>query len=146
MAGRIIMKLDFSAYERMITEIEGLGGNIKGAVEEALKQAAETVQEDTVEAMEKRNLPAQGKYSHGWTAFSIATDITPKWSGTVASVNYGFNYHMPGAGGFLITGTPRMQPDYALEKIYAQKTYQKYLAGGVEEVLMDYLEDAFNGR
>jgi hypothetical protein len=47
------------------------------------------------------------------------------WSGSIAEIGVGFDFDKPGAGGFLITGTPRMAPDKALNKIYKSKKYMK---------------------
>lgn len=141
--GRNTLKLDFKAFEKMVTQLEKLGGNVKGAVNDALTQTAETIREDTIDALNRQYLPARGAYSHDVTIKSVVENTTVEWSGSVASVGVGFDYSKPGAGGFLITGTPRMQPDYALEKIYVQKKYMKLLANGIDDILMDYIEDAF---
>ena len=81
--------------------------------------------------MRASNLPAGGKYSQGDTAKSIIQNPKVSWTGNIGSLPIGFDYAKPGAGGFLITGTPRMKPDHKLETIYARK---KYWAGLMKEV------------
>ena len=95
--------------------------------------------------MANRYLPATGKYSTGDTKKSIAE---PKvvWSGTVAEVGLGFDKTKPGAGGFLITGTPRMEPDRKLEKIYARKKYLKQINEDLSEVLENAIDEVMGGR
>lgn len=137
-----IMQLDTSGFERLLEKIDALDGNIQKAVSDALGQAAETIKEDTADALSAGNLPAGGKYSLGDTKGSIVSDTSPKWEGMTAWVPVGFDFSRPGAGGFLISGTPRMAPDYQLQKMYKQKKYMKQIQQDIWDVLMDYLDDA----
>ena len=120
MAKRNTLNLELSGFNELVTKLEGLNGNVHKVVTSALQQAAETIEEDTRDAVKKSNLPAKGIYSTGDTEKAIATPSVT-WSGTVAEVGVGFDYSKNGAGGFLITGTPRMQPDRELQKMYKQK-------------------------
>ena len=54
----------------------------------------------------------------------------------------GFDFEKPGAGGYLITGTPRMKPDAALSKMYKQKAYMKKIQDDMENVILDLLVKA----
>jgi hypothetical protein len=110
-------------------------------VTDALLQVAETVRDDTVDAMAAINLPAQGKYSTGDTMRSIVEPAVT-WSGTVAETPVGFDFSKPGAGGFLISGTPRMQPNPKLEEIYTRKRYMNALQQDMQDVITDYIDDA----
>lgn len=136
------MKLDTEGFEPMIRRLENLGGNVKKAVADALGQAAETIAEDTKEAVTSANLPAGGKYSRGATAKSVITDASVNWQGDIAYIPIGFDFGAPGAGGYLITGTPKMKPDAALHRMYKQKQYMNFIQDGISEVLMDYISDA----
>ena len=133
------LSLDLSGFEELIVKLEGLEGDVKKVLTDGLEQVADTVQEDTREAMANRYLPATGKYSTGDTKKSIAE---PKvvWSGTVAEVGLGFDKTKPGAGGFLISGTPRMQPDAELAKIYTKKKYKQ----GIQDDMIAVVEDAID--
>ena len=145
MAKRNTLKLELGGFNELVTKLEGLQGDVQKVVTEALMQAAETIQEDTKNAMEKQYLPAQGKYSAGETVRSI---VTPKveWSGTVAEVGVGFDYSMPGAGGFLITGTPKMQPTRELNRIYKQKKYMRQIQSDMEAVVADEINKKMEGK
>lgn len=143
--GRNTLKLDTSAFDRMVSHLKDLGGDVQKAVTDALQQAAETITEDTQDAVTAPNLPRGGEYSHGDTAASI---VAPKviWIGGVqAEVGVGFDYSKPGAGGFLITGTPRMRPDTALQRIYKRKTYMRNIQQDLCDVVEDYIVDALEG-
>lgn len=146
MAKRNQLSLDFQIFERYAEEIDKLGGNLKLVVNDAMQQAGETVAADTLDAVNASNLPAKGIYSRGATAASVIkeNEIRVEWSGLIAEVGLGFDKTKPGAGGFLISGTPRMKPDYALEDIYARKKYQKQLIKDVFEIFMDAVDNLMN--
>ena len=112
---------------------------------DALEQAAETIEEDTRDAMAKRYLPAQGAYSTGETKKTI---VSPKvvWSGTIAETGVGFDYGKRGAGGFLISGTPRMEPNRELAKIYTRKKHMKQIQSDMQDVVMDAIDRAMEGK
>lgn len=139
--GRNILKLDTTGFDRLIDHLKELDGNVQEAVTDALEQAGETITEDTHDAVSPPNLPAGGKYSHGDTEASI---VEPKvtWVGTTAEMPVGFDFSKPGAGGWLITGTPRMRPDMALQKIYKRKKYMQEIQKDMADVVQDYIADA----
>lgn len=143
MAGRNQLKIEFSAFADYAETIDRLGGNLKDIVDDAMTQAAETVAADTLAAMASSNLPAKGKYSTGETEASVIreNEVKVEWSGNIAEVGLGFDKKKPGAGGFLITGTPRMQPDYALEDIFARKKYQRQIVDDMTEIFQDAVND-----
>ena len=144
MARRNTLRLDTSGFEELITKLDAVGGGVQKAVTDALLQAAETVRDDTVDAMASINLPAQGKYSTGDTMRSIVEPAVT-WSGTVAETPVGFDFSKPGAGGFLISGTPRMQPNPKLEEIYTRKRYMNALQQDMQDVITDYIIDKMEG-
>lgn len=118
------ISIDFSNFSAYAEELEHLGADLQRVFTEVMEEEAKTIQSDTINALSSGNLPAQGRYSKGTTKSSV--DLYPKveWSGSIGEVGLGFDKTKPGAGGFLITGTPRMQPDHALEQIYGRKTYE----------------------
>ena len=127
--------LDTSAFDGIIKQIQDLGGDVRGAVDMALEQAAETIREDTYEALEPANLPAVGKYSTGQTSESVITDDKVHWTWSIGWIPVGFDYLAQGAGGFLISGTPKMKPDMALRKMYKQKKYMSEIQQDIKDVL-----------
>jgi len=142
---RNTLRLDTSGFEEMLRKLDSLGGDVKNAVSNALIQSAETITEDTEEAMLAANLPAGGRYSTGTTRESIVRDQQVQWEGLIGSVPVGFDFSKPGAGGYLITGTPRMQPNRALNRMYKQKRYMNQIQKDMGEVIMDYVIEKMEG-
>ena len=133
--------VDFSAFAEYAEKLDRLGADLKDIIGDAMEEAAKQVQEDTADAVESANLPAGGQYSDGETRASIVRDVTPKWSGSIGEVHLGFDKSKPGAGGFLITGTPKMAPDAALAEMYSGKKYQRQINKMIEEHLQKALDE-----
>ena len=140
--GKNLLKLDVSGFEEYIQKLEKLEADVKPIVEDALNQAGETITDDTFDAVSDSNLPRGGEYSTGKTRESIIKNPRVKWSGTTAEIGVGFDFNKPGAGGYLITGTPRMAPDKALNKIYKSKKYMK----DVQKDMIDIFQDGISRR
>lgn len=140
--GKNLLKLDVSGFEEYIQKLEKLEADVKPIVEDALNQAGETITDDTFDAVSDSNLPRGGEYSTGKTRESIIKNPRVKWSGTTAEIGVGFDFNKPGAGGYLITGTPRMAPDKALNKIYKSKKYMK----DVQKDMIDIFQDEISRR
>lgn len=143
--GKNSLKLETHAFDELLEKLDGLEVNLIPIVEDALSQAAETITEDTIEAMAKGNLPAKGKFSHDDTEKSINRDTSVKWNGMQAEVNVGFDFEKPGAGGYLITGTPRMKPNQKLKKIYKSKRYMKQIQKDMIDIFNDAIQDYMGG-
>ena len=126
---RNTLKLDTSELEQFLKKIEEMGGNVERVTEKILVETAQRIAQDTLTALAKPNLPAQGRYSSPQekTRQSVVQDATATWDGSVVWAPVGFRFSMPGAGGFLISGTPRMAPDLELRKMYKQKKYMNDL-------------------
>lgn len=145
--GRTTLKLDTSGFEELINRYKKLGGDTKQIVEKALDKVGDEITQDTQTAVSKKNLPQKGKYSKGNTEKSIVKNPRTTWSGEIASIQVGFDYSKPGAGGFLITGTPRMQPDRELHKMYKQKAYMRHIQEDMIEVVQAEIKERIeNGR
>lgn len=116
--------LDLSGFESILTKLARLEHEAsKETVQVAVSKVAEKINADTHAAMSPGFLPAKGKYSKGTTEASIISDTTVRWEGFTSWVPIGFDFSKPGAGGYLITGTPKMAPDRELRRMYKQKTY-----------------------
>ena len=133
---RNTLKLDLSGFEDMIRKLESLGGNVEEVVSEALQAASEKISRDTEAALDSSNLPASGRYSDGQTKQSIVQDSRVRWEGLIAWVPVGFDFSKQGAGGFLISGTPRYRPDEQLSKIYKQKRYMNQIQKEMSDVVL----------
>ena len=140
-----MLSIDFSNFSDYAEKLDELGADLKKVFADAMEQAAETVQEDTLEALESAYLPADGIYSKGITKQQVITNAKVEWSGYVGEIGLGFDKSKPGAGGFLITGTPKMQPDYKLEDIYGRKKYENHIKKDIEEVLQAEIDRIMGG-
>lgn len=140
MARNKMISIDFSNFAEYAAKLEALNADLKAVFAEAMEQAAEEVQKDTIAALQSANLPAEGKYSQGDTLDSVLEDVKTQWSGSVGEVKLGFDKTKKGAGGFLITGTPKMKPDYALEKIFGSKRYANQLKKQIEKSLQQAID------
>ena len=145
MARKSMIYIDFSNFEQYAERLEQLGANLKEVFAEAMEEAAEKVQEDTLVAMDDANLPRGGKYSDGQTVESVIDDVKVNWQGSVGEIPLGFDKTKAGAGGFLITGTPKMQPNKALEKIYGRKTYENQINKKIEQALQREIDRRLGG-
>lgn len=122
------LHLDISAFARQIEMLDEAGGNVEEVITEILENAGEDIGVRTKEAMDAANLPAKGKYATPETIDSVIESPRAEWTSTTSvEIGVGFDKLKPGTGGLLITGTPKMEPNYALEKIYVNKKYQKEL-------------------
>lgn len=143
--GKNLLKLDVSGFEEYIQKLEKLETDLKPIVSDALNQAGETIIDDTFDAVSDSNLPRGGEYSTGRTRKSIIKNPRVKWSGTTAEIGVGFDFNKPGAGGYLITGTPRMAPDKALNKIYKSKKYMKDIQKNMIDIFQDEISRRMGG-
>lgn len=140
------LNLDTKFFDDYIEKLESVGADIRAVLTDALEQSAETVEMDTLEAMKKANLPAKGKYSRGDTKKSIVRNSKVKWAGYIGSIDVGFDYGKDGAGGYLITGTPRMKPNYELEKIYKRKAYMTEIKKDMIDIFNDAISEKMGGE
>lgn len=142
---RKTLRLDTSGLEELIRKMDNIGIDVKPSVERALTEAGRKISNDTLEALSDQYLPRQGKY-HGSvrdTEESVIRDPQVTWEGSVAWIPVGFDFSKPGAGGYLISGTPKMQPDKELNRMYKGKRYMKQIQeqmySVVEQVYADEL-------
>lgn len=143
--GKNLLKLDVSGFEEYMTKLEELEADVKPIVSEALNKASAKITNDTINAIAEPNLPRGGKYSTGETKKSIVQNPRAFWSGPIAEVGVGFDFNKPGAGGFLITGTPRMAPDKSLNKIYKSKKYMKDIQQEMGEIFQQEIIKRMGG-
>lgn len=146
MARKQMISIDFKNFSDYAEKIDKLGANLKSVFSKAMEEAAEKVQQDTIAAIQPVNLPGKGRYSTGDTLNSVIRDPKTKWEGSVGEIPIGFDKTKPGAGGWLITGTPKMRPDYALEKIYGTKRYESELKKTIEKALQREIDKIMGGN
>ena len=143
--GKNMLKLDTSGFDDYAYKLDRLGADLRSIFTDALQEAAETITEDTFDGVTEPNLPRGGKYSGGETKASIVKNPRVEWDGMVGSVAVGFDFSKPGAGGYLITGTPRMRPDKALNRIYKSKKYMKDIEQQMTEVFQKEINRRLGG-
>lgn len=140
-----MIDIDFSNFAEYAEKLDLLGANLKSVFAKAMEEAAEKVQQDTIAALEDANLPAGGKYSQGDTKSSVIADPKTRWEGSLGEIPLGFDKTKRGAGGFLITGTPKMRPDYSLEKIYGTRRYENQIKKQIEKALQKEIDRIMGG-
>ena len=137
---RNTLKLDTTSIEKLLIDLDSLGGNVKQTAELALKKAGVQIMNDTILAVQKPNLPRQGEFSHNYTRESIIHWPKVEWDGNIAWIPVGFDFSKVGAGGFLIEGTPRMNPATKLRQIYKGKRYMGEIQKMMQDVVWESLK------
>lgn len=140
LARKKMLSIDFSAMGDIIEKLDNLGMNLEQIVSKTMEEEGREVQQDTLKAIADSNLPARGKYSTGDTEASVIHDVAVTNFGSVLEMKLGFDKTKPGAGGFLITGTPKMQPVRALADIYSAKRYERNLTNKIKKSLQNELD------
>ena len=123
MATKNRIGLQFSGFEEMAARLDELQGDLQRTTEEALIKSKEVVTAKLLEATNKANYPAQGKYSTGRTRQSIDTTKNVTWQGTTAEIDVGFDLEKSGLTSiFLMYGTPRMAKVQAIyDAVYGSR-------------------------
>ena len=123
MATKNRIGLQFSGFEEMAARLDELQGDLQRTTEEALIKSKEAVTAKLLEATNKANYPAQGKYSTGRTRQSIDTTKNVTWQGTTAEIDVGFDLEKSGLTSiFLMYGTPRMSKVQAVyDAVYGSR-------------------------
>ena len=140
-----------NGLEELAERLQDVGGDLKKTMTDVLENTADEISSRTVMAVSNQNLPRQGEYSKGVTIKSVLLDQTVRWEGPVATIGAGFDKTKPGAGGWLITGTPRMKPVLELEKIFGgwktqQNKFIKDLNFDARQIMLDAIEEAMEGK
>ena len=138
------LTLDTSQMEGLLQKLAALDETVaREAIETILQDAAKQVQADTAAAVAAPNLPARGKYSDGQTAGSVHAPAAVMWEGMSAWVPVGFDFAKPGAGGFLISGTPKMQPVHRLHEMYRGKRYINGIYKQMYDALLEHIQSVW---
>lgn len=143
---RKTLRIDTSGFEALIRKLESLGGDVEGAVEKSLTKAGERIQADTESAMRRTNMPAHGAYWTGQTKKSVVTNPKVEWDGSIAEIGVGFDFSKPGAGGFLISGTPRTKPVTKLRDMYKLTRYRKSLQTTMNNEVENFILQKWEGK
>ncbi len=131
--------LDFKGFEELTAKLQELGGDLEAVTEEALQKTHDRITPKLHKDMQKH-------HRTGTTEGAIVDTAKVKWSGSVASVDVGFDIKNGGFSSiFLMYGTPRMSPDRTLyNDIYGSKT-KKEIAELQEEIFSTAIQKALGG-
>lgn len=138
------IQIDGSAFADYADRLDRLGADLQKVFGDALLEAGEVVQADVKSALSPGNLPAHGRYSTGETLASV---MEPKvtWHGSLGEIPLGFDKTKKGAGGWLITGTPKMSPDHELARIFTTRSYENKIKKQIEADLEAAIQDIMGG-
>ena len=134
------MDIDFRGFSEYAEKLERLGASLQDIFTGAMEQVGRTYAEDTLSALEAQQLPAKGKYATGESKASVITAPTVKWSGSLAEMPVGFDKTKPGAGTWLITGTPKMRPAAKLNSMYTGQGYLRKRKNEIDQYFQSEID------
>ena len=119
------LTLDMSGFDDLLRQLNQIGADTEKATDEALTKVFKSVTYKAENAIQKPNLPAQGKYSNEQrTEKSLKHDPRVEWKDTTASIKTGFDMKKSGLTSiFLMYGTPKMAKVQGLyDAFFSDKT------------------------
>lgn len=135
------LDMDLSGLNEVLEQLNKMGEDAQKAAEEATREAFKIITRRAENAIQKPNLPAQGRYSHGRSEKSLVKEPKFKWSGTAVSVDVGFNIKHGGLPTiFMMYGTPRYMKVQALYDAFYGEQTQTEIYRAVEKILTDKLQ------
>lgn len=139
--------LEFDGMEELAKKLEFLNGNLQSTAEKALQESQKHLIPKIKKAMQKKNLPAKGKYSSGDTEKSIIENDTVNWNGTVASIDVGFDMDKSGLKSvYLMHGTPRMNPVKGLKASIYGSASKKEVEAIQAEIFQKEIKRVMEGK
>lgn len=125
------ISLDFPGLEEYAEKLDRLGGDyLKKAVEKSLEKTKDLINEQLHEQMKKH-------HRTGNTERSIMDQARVEWSGTMLSIDVGFDISHGGLPSiFLMYGTPKMPKD--------QRLYNAVYGAATKRKVKQLQEDIFN--
>ena len=145
--GKAQFTLDSSSLKNLMATLYRLEHEMaKDTIAQLLVEGAEKINAETERGMGHQFLPARGRYSTGQTEGSIVDTSAVHWEGGVAWVPIGFDFSKPGAGGYLISGTPKMRPDPVLNKLYKGKTFMNQVDEEMFDKLNKKIQEIWDSR
>lgn len=143
------MKMQIPNFDALAKQLTDLGGDVKKASEDALKETHRIVTDKLLQVMVPSNMPSKnkpGQYWTGRTRDSIVMTPTITWDGTKASVDVGFDIDNGGLTSiFLMYGTPKMAPVPGLYDAIYGKTVQAEIVEAQREIVHNAIIDAMGG-
>lgn len=124
------VKVDFAGFKEAAEKLDRLGGDLRGATEEALLKSKRMVHKQVGQAMAPHNK------TFG-TIRSLVSDEKVTWFSTRAVIQVGFDLEHGGMPSiYLMFGTPKMEPD--------KKLYNSIYGSATKKKVRDLQEQIFN--
>lgn len=125
------MKLEVEGLDKLTKRLKDLDVDIKKVSEDALKETHKIVTDKAFYEMVKHN-------QTGKTQASLQLQPKVSWSGTVASVEVGFDIDNGGLPSiFLMYGTPKMKKDQKLYNAFYGKQTQKEIVDAQTDIFYE---------
>lgn len=124
MAKRKRYSIRVEGLDYLMAKLERLNGDSKKIAEECLNAGHKIITPKAIEASQKANLPAKGRYSTGRTKRSTKLNESVEWKGNVGKEDVGYSISEGGlAWIFMMWGTPRhMKNKKMWSAFYGAKT------------------------
>ena len=133
------MSILFDGFDDLAAEIDRAGGDLTAAVEDALQQTQEFIQNGLTMAAAPYNGKGLKGYATGKMFGSIVDDRKIYFKGNVAEVRVGFELDKGFHSIFIMYGTPRIKKDQKIYNAIKGTKTQKEIAELQEMVLRKYL-------
>lgn len=137
------MEIMFDGFKDLAEMIDKQGGDLKGAVDEALTETQKLVQGKVEAAAAPYAIKGGGKgYATGAMYRTIIRNPEITWAGNIATVEVGFDLKAPGGfhSIFLMYGTPRIRKNQQLFNAIKGSATRKEIAALQEKILSEKLE------
>lgn len=125
----IKMQLEFDGFEKLLSKIDKMGGDVKRTTEKALTETHKIVTEKAQTAIAPHR-------DTGRTEASLQRNAKIEWQGDIGFVEVGFNLKEGGLPSiFLMYGTPRMRKD--------MKLYNAFYGKGTRDEITQIQQEIF---
>ncbi len=137
------MKIIFPGFKDLAEQIDKAGKDLNTAVDEALTETQQIVQNNLTQAANKYARKGGGLkgYATGEMFSTILSDVRIEWAGNVAVVHVGFEISAPGGfhSIFVMYGTPRMAKDAKIYNAVLGAKTRKQIAEAQEKIMRKYI-------
>ena len=134
------MSITFPGFDDLAAEIDRAGGNLEAAVEDALLQTQEFIQNGLTIAAAPYNAKGLKGYATGKMYGSIIDDRKIYIKGNVAEVRVGFELDKGFHSIFIMYGTPRIAKDQRVYNAIRGTKTKKDIAELQEEIMRKHLQ------
>lgn len=134
------LTLDFKDIDEYARKLDKFGGDLNRTVEKALTESKDLINEQLHSEMKRHRRT-------GRTERSIRDDAKVTWSGTLASIDVGFDILNGGLPSiFLMYGTPKQPKDQKIfDAVYGRSTKRK-IKEIQEKIFREALKEVSDGR